>query len=325
MYIAGPTAARLVLGLDAPGNVLYGVFIMRVGHGGEYWSQVHARPPPAPVPASESVVPAERPARVRFAAPVATDTANQRTAPVVSVECASVKEVRGVPTAPEVAAAAPNGGIAAAAACPSEAAPAAAAGGSGATHDGDPDLMNAFESIKALLKATDSSAVTPSTAPASAPSSSGLARAAAPPMLHPHSVAQGRPERREEAPPTSHAPGLGSSGAGVRAALPPPSTPHPSTIQHPPTTHVPPPRHSQPLPVGRAAMLPPPAAPPPVHHHGDGGPGAGPAQGPASQPPANVPAPAAGQFNDPDHARNLQQLQNLSTEHLISLLISQRP
>jgi hypothetical protein len=43
-------------------------------------------------------------------------------------------------------------------------------------------------------------------------------------------------------------------------------------------------------------------------------------------PPALMPPPswAPGAFNDQNHAQNLQQLQNLSTESLISLLVSQQ-
>ena len=41
LYLVGPSCARRVLRLDAPRHLLYGVFVMRIGEGGERWSHVH--------------------------------------------------------------------------------------------------------------------------------------------------------------------------------------------------------------------------------------------------------------------------------------------
>ena len=343
LYVVGPSSARTVLRLDAPGHVLYGVFVMRVGHGGECWANVnaaavaHPHPPPPPAAPGAIAKPAEGSSVSNAAAVVR-----------------AVGEVR------------PHVPHAAVIPLPVPGAEGEGASGNGGRQSDNADVLNAFESIKALLKATESSASAASdrgswagASAAGVGNSNGVGAVGQGTAGHagqaartfaPLQTVQTLPPTVSALPPPPHPTAF---GIGMPAALPPPSTPHPAALP-PPSHPMPPPAHARLLPgvpTGGGGGMPSHMPPPIVQPPGYGGPPAvadAPVTGPPPSiawkepsvpgvpdgstpalmppPPALMPPPswAPGAFNDQNHAQNLQQLQNLSTESLISLLVSQQ-
>jgi hypothetical protein len=307
LYIVGPSAAHRVLRLDAPGHVLHGVFVMKVGNGGRYWADVY---PPQPT---------ERP-------PVGGEKSVHKDVKGERAEAEAEVRATSTTTAPGRSEAGSRcgdigGGV----------------GGSAASAD----VESAFVVIQALLEATQGEAP-------SAQVDRGWAapRREPPPQPPPQAGPHRRPQGEWQ-------------GAGMPAALPPPPVPHPSAmhrpaqaplapppVRAPPTGVIPSPqRLPQHLPAqppitntqhagyaaggsaacyGGAPHVPVPHVPPVRPGTGSTGYGAAGNTGygaagsiPTAPGPELVPPPGAP--GDPNHALNLQQLQNLSTEQLISL------
>ena len=296
LYIVGPTAARTVLRLDAPGHVIYGVFVMKVSSSGKYWADVHP-PSPKQTHTLTSVEPAEgseakdeesgmgdeRPAKVaRIKRP---EAAGEGAGGQDAYDPGLDAPISGTgPVVPDkVSVADPPSANMAGDTCASDVA------------DSSANAEIAMNALKALLAATGGMGGASNEAGGGA---AWTAQGANPAGLPPPDM----PQLPHVGPPPPYMPRQGAGGAAecgntVTHRVNPAVEAHPTGPQG---------VHASQHILAHAPDLPP-------------------QQGlrDVSQPPAYV-APGGGPAAmDPHHSQHMQQLQSLSSEQLIALLMNQ--